>query len=82
MKWVKFKQGLLVEATNTLHKEGDVVEVSDEFAKRHGEKGTQIVEETVEPAEKVKLEKKPKRIKSEETKPVEPETSEFDQATN
>lgn len=49
MQWVKFKQELLVEATNKLHKQGDVVEVSNEFAERHGEKGTQIVEETKAP---------------------------------
>ncbi|MDQ1139419.1 hypothetical protein [Pedobacter agri] len=49
MKWVKFKSALFVEATGIEHKAGEVAEVSDEFAKRHGEKGTQIVEETKAP---------------------------------
>lgn len=54
MKWVKFKSDLFVEATNTLHKSGEVLEVSDQFAKRHGKSGTGIVEETKKPvAEKV-----------------------------
>lgn len=66
MKWVKFKSPLHVAATGVDHQTGDVAEVSDEFAKRHGDKGTGIVEETDEPIVPVSP-KKPsiKKVKKE-----------------
>jgi len=55
MKWVKFNYDLFVEATGKLHKVGEVAEVSNEFAQRHGKEGTGIVRETSKP--KIDLEK-------------------------
>ncbi|WP_443945604.1 hypothetical protein ACJVDH_00400 [Pedobacter sp. AW1-32] len=65
MRWVKFNRALFVEATGVEHKAGDVAEVSDEFAKRHGDDGTGIVQQTDEPVPEVKSLKKTK-VKKEE----------------
>ncbi|RQO79133.1 hypothetical protein DBR40_05280 [Pedobacter sp. KBW01] len=54
MRWVKFKSDLLVEATGKNHKSGEVAEVSDEFAKRHGKNGTGLLEETSKPKDQEK----------------------------
>lgn len=59
MKWIKFKSDLFVEATGKLYKAGEVVEVDDAFADRHGKTGTGIVEETTKPKSIVNLEKEP-----------------------
>lgn len=52
MKWVKVKQSFSVAATGKAYKQGQVVEVSDELAKRHGEKGTGFLLETSKPKAK------------------------------
>ncbi|MCZ4244980.1 hypothetical protein [Pedobacter punctiformis] len=53
MKWVKFKSDLFVASTGKLHKKGQVLQVSDSFAQKHGSDGSGLVEETKKPKETV-----------------------------
>lgn len=49
MKWVKVIIPFHVASSGVDYREGDVVEVSDVLAKRHGEKGTGFLQETKKP---------------------------------
>jgi hypothetical protein len=66
MKWVKVKTPFTVAATGRAFKQGQVVEVSDELAKRHGAGGTGFLSEVAKP----KTAKAPKPEVKEEPAPA------------
>lgn len=76
MKWVKVLTPFSVASSGVAFKAGQVVEVSDELAKRHGEDGTGYLQMASQPQKAVKSAKKAKVGKStdviEPEKPIEP----------